>query len=296
VKFVDQEYTIQNTFICVADQEVPKLEHRTASAPVRLSANSNLSDGSQDTSLDLREADEVPPGMELCVVPATSDAQTPSDTSQSASSGDSNAGLSGSENNTTIIIKFLPVDWKQSVLIALLVQQGFHGRFNFVYMPMNFRTGSNVGYAFVNLQDHSTALDLMQKLEEDVGFGKGKLLKPRGLKTEWGSCQGYAANIERFRNSSVMHSVVPPECKPALYDQEGNAVSFPPPTEHVRKPRIHMSANDHAPQDDDIVVAITSQYRNLNRKGHIAEAAVDACGEKKHEHPKRKGGRGAGKK
>jgi len=50
------------------------------------------------------------------------------------------------------------------------------------------------------------------------------------------------------------------------------------------------------PQDDDIVVAIASQYRNLNRKGHVAEAAVDACGEKKLEHPKRKGGRGAGKK
>merc|ERR1719352_27916 len=228
------------------------------------------------------------------MVPTPVDVQTSSD--MSTRPDHSNASPLGIKSNTTIIIQFLPLDWKQSVLITLLVQQGFDGRFNFVYLPMNFRTGSNVGYAFVNLQDHSTALDLMRKLGEDVGFGKGGLLKPSGLKTEWGSCQGYAANIERFRNSSVMHSVVPPECKPALYDQEGNAVSFPPPTEHIRKPRIHMSANDHTPQDDDIVVAIASQYRNLNRKGHVAEAAVDACGEKKLEHPKRKGGRGAGKK
>jgi hypothetical protein len=227
-------------------------------------------------------------------VPTPVDVQTLS--GMSARPDDSNASPLGILSNTTIIIQFLPVDWKQSVLITLLVQQGFDGRFNFVYMPMNFRTGSNVGYAFVNLQDHSTAVELMQKLGEDVRFGKGGLLKPSGLKTEWSSCQGYESNIERFRNSSVMHHVVPSECKPALYNQEGNAVSFPPPTQPIRRPRIHMSSNDQVPQDDEIVAAIASQYRKLNPKSNMAVEAVDAGQKKELEHPKRKGGRHAGKK
>jgi len=152
----------------------------------------------------------------------------------------------GCEDNTTIMVRNLPDDWMQCVLVELMLRKGFAGRFDFVYLPMNFRSGKNFGYGFVNLRDHETALELAEKLN---GCQQGLLLNPTVLHFTWSSCQGLDANIERYRNSPLMHRVVPSECKPALYDHRGGQAIFPSPTERISKPRIHWSARDLAPSN-----------------------------------------------
>merc|ERR1711988_700022 len=57
----------------------------------------------------------------------------------------------------------------------------------------------------------------------------------------WSTCQGLDANVERYRNSPLMHHSVPEECKPAVYDYTGVEAVFPEPTKSIPKPRIHWS-------------------------------------------------------
>merc|ERR1719146_492709 len=57
----------------------------------------------------------------------------------------------------------------------------------------------------------------------------------------WSTCRGLAENVERYRNSPLMHESVPMECKPALYDVDGRRIAFPSPTKAIPKPRIHFA-------------------------------------------------------
>jgi len=135
-----------------------------------------------------------------------------------------------------------PDDWTHDDVVNLLDQKGLKGRYNFIYVPMNFRKMANFGYAFVNLESTSTAEELMEKLAEH---------EDEELRTDWSSKQGRDENIEYFRNNSVMHKSVRDDWKPALYDTEGNRISFPEPTKRIAKPRVHWNKAEKSPHSED---------------------------------------------
>lgn len=148
------------------------------------------------------------------------------------------------------MIRCLPQSWMQCDLVELLVQKGFAGLFNLVYLPMNFRNGKNFSYAFLNMVDNASASKLFETLHGlDVGSSVIECL--------WSSCQGFEANVERYRNNPVMHDTVPLELKPAVYDRKGHQVTFPSPTKHIPKPRIHWT-----PKDDVSNNEVCSSFRN----------------------------------
>merc|ERR1712032_959456 len=57
---------------------------------------------------------------------------------------------SDDEKETTKIMKNVPINYTRQQLLNLLDNQGFRGKYNFVYLPVNFRTSELYGYAFVN--------------------------------------------------------------------------------------------------------------------------------------------------
>merc|ERR1719502_2311652 len=140
------------------------------------------------------------------------------------------------EAPTTLMVRNLPSDLSQPQLVEEFNAAGYGGLFDFVYMPMNFRGQGNFGYAFVNLVSHDVALRFMayartvqHDSEEDS----------QTWDAVWSTCQGLSANIERYRNSPLMHELVPKECKPTVYDAAGVQATFPAPTKNIPKPRIH---------------------------------------------------------
>jgi len=163
------------------------------------------------------------------------------------------ASLSGRESYTTVMMCKLPSSWKLDDLEEELLRKGFAGHFDFVYLPVSFRSGNNFGYAFVNLKDHATAL----KFVHEMG-----LTQPADL-WKWSDVQGKEANIERQRNSTLMHKSVPWHCKPALYDQSGNQVPFPAPTKRINKPHVHWKG-EKLSQDNEIMEATRNQA-NMSR-------------------------------
>mmetsp|Transcript_68304 Transcript_68304/g.107599 ORF Transcript_68304/g.107599 Transcript_68304/m.107599 type:complete len:230 (+) Transcript_68304:3-692(+) len=149
------------------------------------------------------------------------------------------------EKRTTILLRNLPASLTQADFVKKLQATRYNGLFDFVHMPMTLKADGNFGYAFVNFTDAKVAVDLMRRLQS-LEFDEKEW---RGV---WSKNQGIRANVEHYRNSTIMHAAIPEDCKPALYDQRGIRVQFPAPTKAIPAPRILQNSTEqrHRKNDD----------------------------------------------
>jgi len=128
------------------------------------------------------------------------------------------------------MLRNIPNDYTRSALLSLLDTSGFAGKYDFVYLPIDFASASNLGYAFVNMESHSDAEQLQRELE---GFCSWGIRSAKKCQVVWSSTQGTEKHIEHYRNSPIMHESVPEEHKPILF-RSGEEVAFPPPTRKLK--------------------------------------------------------------
>mmetsp|Transcript_69167 Transcript_69167/g.179774 ORF Transcript_69167/g.179774 Transcript_69167/m.179774 type:complete len:398 (+) Transcript_69167:86-1279(+) len=145
-----------------------------------------------------------------------------------------------SPERTTLMLRNIPSDYSRAMLTMLLDSQGFAGRYDFVYLPYDFKTQAGLGFAFVNALTHKDAEQMWQRL---TGFGSWETPSSKTCVVGWSGSdqQGLQANVERYRNSSVMHESVPEECKPLML-VNGVPVPFPHPTRKVCLPHEHRGS------------------------------------------------------
>eukprot|EP00928_Gymnodinium_smaydae_P000748 TRINITY_DN1028_c0_g1_i17.p1 TRINITY_DN1028_c0_g1~~TRINITY_DN1028_c0_g1_i17.p1 ORF type:complete len:321 (+),score=60.47 TRINITY_DN1028_c0_g1_i17:81-1043(+) len=72
-------------------------------------------------------------------------------------SSSSEAAISNSKR-TTVMLRNLPNNYSRMMLTDMIDNEGFAGKYDFVYLPMDFSTQACLGYAFVNLMDPADAL------------------------------------------------------------------------------------------------------------------------------------------
>jgi len=136
---------------------------------------------------------------------------------------------------TTVMLRNLPSGYMRSSVVELLEDEGLDGSFDFVYLPMDFGNNCCLGYAFVNFLSAADALRCWRIFE---GFTEWGRPSEKVCEVSWSDPQqGLAANIERYRNSPVMHQSVPEEWKPAIF-QAGTPVMFPTPTKTIKAPKM----------------------------------------------------------
>jgi hypothetical protein len=141
----------------------------------------------------------------------------------------------GKETRTTVMIRELPECITRTSLLRLLGAEGFFGRFDFLYLPVDFKRQQNLGYALVNLVSPSEALRFCKHFD---GFSQWDVPTDKICNVGWCSPQqGLEAHVERYRNSPVMHESVPEEWRPLLLSH-GVAVSFPAPTQKIKAPKV----------------------------------------------------------
>lgn len=138
---------------------------------------------------------------------------------------------------TTLVIRGLPAGLTRSQFISMLDSEGFAGKYNFAYLPIAFDTMTSLKYAFVDMVSPAEADRFWRHFE---GFSRWPV--PCGqecvCQLEWNDKQqGVADLIERYRNSPVMHESVPEECRPLLM-VDGQAASFPLPTQAIKAPKL----------------------------------------------------------
>lgn len=140
--------------------------------------------------------------------------------------------------NTTLILKNLPVGCTQEGLRKILDELGLAGLYDFIYVPFDFKKLVALRYGYVNFEQHADAVKAMAILDGYSGWVVGS---EKPCEVEWsGAQQGLYAHIERYRNSPVMHATVPEEYKPVLL-QNGIRIAFPPPTQVVKPPKMRLA-------------------------------------------------------
>jgi len=129
----------------------------------------------------------------------------------------------------------LPKEYSRDMLLKLLDTEGYKGSYDSVYMPMDFEKDVSFSYAFVNFVHNEKAVPAQNHFQ---GFTDWVVQSSKICDAAWsGPQQGYAAHIDRFRNSPVMHEDVPDKFKPVVF-QDGVRAAFPEATKKIRKPRM----------------------------------------------------------
>eukprot|EP00928_Gymnodinium_smaydae_P045089 TRINITY_DN300_c0_g1_i5.p1 TRINITY_DN300_c0_g1~~TRINITY_DN300_c0_g1_i5.p1 ORF type:complete len:416 (+),score=52.04 TRINITY_DN300_c0_g1_i5:62-1309(+) len=139
------------------------------------------------------------------------------------------------EQRTTVMLRNFPNNYTSSMVVDLLDSEGFAGTYDFIYLPIDFSTCSSLGYAFVNFLEPKDARRVWAVFD---GFSQWVVPSKKKCSISWSEpTQGLQANIERYRNSPVMHESVPEDFRPLLM-QDGARIPFPAPTRKIRVPRL----------------------------------------------------------
>merc|ERR1712070_954627 len=184
-----------------------------------------------------------PPGLELVSTLKSSGLETLSDVatadnSRAPSDVGSSAGdvvdVEETEANT-LIMQNIPNRYSRNMLLALFDECGFQNLYNLVYLPTDFMTSVNFGFAFVHLVSSEAAQRPKAKFH---GFSEWSCNSSKICAVDFCAEQcGLDALIKRYQNCPVMHELVPDEYKPALF-LDGVRTAFPPPTKKLKKPRM----------------------------------------------------------
>jgi hypothetical protein len=129
----------------------------------------------------------------------------------------------GCIGRTTVMLRNLPNNYTRDMLVELLEEQGFRACLDFIYLPVDFKKKSGLGYAFINLISNGEALRALKDLQ---GFQHWKGRSQKRLQVSWSGLQGLQANVNYFRNSAVMHADVPEKFKPMIFSN-GVPLNFP---------------------------------------------------------------------
>merc|ERR1711865_621182 len=133
------------------------------------------------------------------------------------------------------MMKNIPNRYSRTMLLALLDEWGFQDLYSLVYLPMDYMTSVNFGFAFV----HFVSSEVSRRFKNEFhGFSDWNCNSSKICAVDFCDEQcGLDSLIKRYQNCPVMHEIVPDEYKPALF-LDGQRKAFPPPTKKLKKPRM----------------------------------------------------------
>lgn len=121
------------------------------------------------------------------------------------------------------MLRNLPNNYTREMLLQLLNNEGFQVLYDLLYLPMDFKTGVSMGYAFVNMVDLVSARNLWHLMD---GYSRWVIPSRKQSGVSWSSVQGLEANIERYQRSAIMGKDIPIMFKPLLF-ADGEEIPFP---------------------------------------------------------------------
>mmetsp|Transcript_97567 Transcript_97567/g.252503 ORF Transcript_97567/g.252503 Transcript_97567/m.252503 type:complete len:340 (+) Transcript_97567:109-1128(+) len=137
---------------------------------------------------------------------------------------------------TTLMLKGIPRSYTRKMVEQLLDEHGFAKQYDFLYLPLQFVTKANFGYAFLNL----TTSQGVARFWQHFHWPRWRL-DGEPTTVSWSSIRGgLDAHVEHFRNSPLMHPSMADEYKPVVF-VDGVRCPFPAPTREIKKPRDRRS-------------------------------------------------------
>ncbi len=101
---------------------------------------------------------------------------------------------------TTLMIRNIPLRFTPVTFRELIEEEGFSGRYDYLYMPMDFRSHRSLGYCFLNFYDSDSAIDFASK------FSNRKFPSTNSdkvLAISAAARQGQLSNVTSFKLSTL---------------------------------------------------------------------------------------------
>ncbi|CAK8988031.1 unnamed protein product [Durusdinium trenchii] len=165
------------------------------------------------------------PVLRLWKAPRKLEAQLPAEVQDTSQAG----GI------TTLMLRNIPVTFNRESLLADFDARGFRGQYDFFYLPIDFQTDNNLGYAFVNLVTPMSA-ERFRSTYQGLALAGDRSKKICAVAPA--TTQGRAANVEYYRNSNVMS--MEDKYQPVVFEN-GMRARFPAPTKAVKPIRYRES-------------------------------------------------------
>lgn len=160
----------------------------------------------------------------------------------------------GRDRKTTVMIRNIPNKYTQKMLLAEIDVE-LKGKYDFFYLPIDFKNKCNVGYAFMNLVDPSWILKLHEQFNGKrwSHFNSGKICE-----ITYARIQGKQALMAHFRHSSLMQ--VDESCQPLLLNEKQEVEEI-----------FALSTHPHA-----VNLQNAAQSKNEGQKSNTLEEQSDA--------------------
>lgn len=160
-----------------------------------------------------------------------------------------------SDQRTTLMFRNLPKSYTRSPFLEVIDAEGFAGTYEFVYLPTDFESCGNSGYAFISFITHDEATRAKKHFHGFSQWSPASSCKPCDV--AWsGPVQGLEAHVKKYQNSPVMHDSVPDEYRPAIFIN-GVRARFPKPTRRIRLPRATNRPNRRRPKPEAATCAFS---------------------------------------
>ncbi|KEY67275.1 hypothetical protein S7711_04528 [Stachybotrys chartarum IBT 7711] len=117
----------------------------------------------------------------------------------------------GTDVRTTIMLRNIPNKVDQAMLKRIIDESSW-GKYDFMYLRIDFANDCNVGYAFINFVD---PLDIIDFVEARGNQRWNCFKSDKVAEISYATIQGKDCLVQKFRNSSVMLEA--PHYRPKLY-------------------------------------------------------------------------------
>merc|ERR1719191_2149161 len=145
-------------------------------------------------------------------------------------------GAGGYGGATTVMLRNIPNRYTRDMLIDRL-NQGYEGKYDFVYLPIDFNSKCNVGYAFINFREPLQAARFIQEFHGAKtktclpGFSSAKVCE-----VSYARVQGSQANMDNLRDEKFIEKLNEhAEWQPLFYDEKFEEIPFAKMLEKGRK-------------------------------------------------------------
>ncbi|MCJ1307011.1 hypothetical protein MMC25_000656 [Agyrium rufum] len=117
----------------------------------------------------------------------------------------------GLDVRTTIMLRNIPNKIDQAMLKEIIDETSY-GKYDFMYLRIDFANNCNVGYAFINFEDPFYIIDFVKAR---AGNRWNRFNSDKVAEVSYATIQGKDCLVQKFRNSSVM--LEHPSFRPKIY-------------------------------------------------------------------------------
>ena len=114
---------------------------------------------------------------------------------------------------TTVMVRNIPTRFTSVSFLRVLDECGFRNAYSFFYLPMDFRTGKNMGYCFINFI-HASFTIMFASLFH--GRRLRMTTSNKVIEVTPSKRQGLVENVALFRASDLLGSLSLPHFKPLV--------------------------------------------------------------------------------